>query len=278
MKKLFMVILLASLFINHLSVLGQTVTPTPPTKILVKVKNDFDKPIKVRIGEGRITYVEPGKVAALGNVKPGKHTFTIFNEKEEIVDTVTRNVGPNSKGEDKFFLNINKDIISNEDMIDGGLSTGAKVAIGAGAIGAAALVASAIKNKNESNSLPPTGNVVPPSVGNTIAVQPTPVSVPVGNNAFASGGLPVKFLNAKYDQVTLIIEGTDGMNIGANWLIVKDKSILASSKHVLYNGQKVTIGPNQKVSVQIPGNFTITRYGFELDKDPLDGSYVWVLK
>ena len=96
-------------------------------------------------------------------------------------------------------------------------------------------------------------------------------------NAFAPGGKPLKFLNSGYEKITLVIEGTDGNPIGSNWVIPKANTF-QKPQPLIYNGEKVTINPDQKVKAILPNGAELQRNGFELDKDLIDGSYLWVIK
>lgn len=264
---------------------SQATTTTGDDLIQIRVLNDFDKPIKVQVGGGKKITIAGGEKIIIGNRAPGKYTFTVFNEKDEYVDSITKDINKlNSKGD--FILRINDDTISNESKIDG-LSTGQKVAIGAGALGAAAIIGKVLASKNASEN----SQVVPqapPVIDNSAlsntggqVVNTNTVEAPVQKaniiNAFAQGGKPFKFLNSKYDSVTLIIQGTDGNPIGSNWVIAKS-NLFDKPKHILFSGEKVTIAENQKVMVVTSDGKELSRVAFELEKDAIDGSYLWILK
>lgn len=266
---------------------SQAAAPTEekPELVSIKINNRFEKDIKVMIGKGRIVTIPAREAAIVGNRPPGKHTFVIYNDDEEIIDTITKNVKDESGGKNKFTFQLNDHNVDDHEKIDGGLSTGKKVAIGVGAAGAAALVGSALlmNRGDEVPDLPDEAfdSYVPPQ---QVVVQeqvtanaPNLPSAPSINNAFAPGGKPIKFLNSKYETVTLIIEGTDGKPVGSNWVIGKG-SYFDQPKHVLFNGQKVTVGDEQQISVITPDGKELSRHAFELSLDASDGSYVWALK
>lgn len=310
-------------------------TTTTTEKISVKVRNEFDKPIKIMLGESaNLTYIEPGKTAVVGNRKAGKFDFSLYDEDGKFVTKVRRELALNKKGEAKTFIRFNKFNVPNSGPLEGkNWSTGKKVAVGAGALGAAALgtalIAKARGGGDESYngaypSADPVGQQAYPSadpvaVGQQAAQQAAQQAIPTeaqqavsaaqqihagnypggaiaavpsgatgntiagenlvadGANAFASGGSPIKFLNSKYDQVTLIVEGTDGKPIGSNWVIAKATGF-QTAKPLMFNGQKITIDEGQKVRLVVPGGYELTRYAFELEKDPIDGSYSWLVK
>lgn len=236
-------------------------------EIPVFVKNEFDEQIQVQLNTGRKYPIGSNEKITIGKRKPGKYTLTVYNKNGEFVDNITKNLTKDSK------WILNKDTVANSGKITG-LSTGQKVAIAAGSVGAAAigaaLINKALENKEESvpqNEL----SVQLPPVG-SIATQET-----IRDNAFAAGGSGLKFLNTKYDEVTLIVEGTDGSPIGSNWTIPK-ASVIENAKPLMYNGEKITINPNQKVYVVTPEGYQLQRYAFELTTDSNDGSYIWVIK
>lgn len=249
------------------------VAETEEELISVRVSNEFDKEIRVMIGKGRTVTVPPNEVAIIGNRKPGKYTFTIYNDDGDIVDTVTKNIKQNKFGNDKFAFRVNADTISNESKIEG-LSTGKKVAIGAGAVGAVALLGKALSM----GDAPAVPQVAEPTFVDTIANSIPQAAVPAAtSNAFNPTGRAFKFLNAKYDEVTLIVEGTDGLPIGSNWTITKAGGF-QQAQPLLFSGQKVTLGDKQKVTLRLRDGLEVSRYAFELDVDPVDGSFVWVVK
>jgi hypothetical protein len=97
------------------------------------------------------------------------------------------------------------------------------------------------------------------------------------NNQFAPGGMAVKFLNMKYPQVTVIVEGINKTSIGDNWVIPVAPAE-RKPQALVFNGERITINPNQKIEAILPNGLELQRYGFELEVDSLDDSYVWVLK
>ena len=253
-------------------------------EVPIFVKNEFDEQIQVQLDTGRKYPLGPNEKITIGKRKPGKYTLTIYNKNGDFVDNINKNLAKDTKWV------LNKDTIANSDKITG-LSTGQKVAIAAGSVGAvaigAALINKALENQEGSSAQVPTYIPPPaPTLPNVIPVETTAQLPPVGsavvetvvkNNAFVEGGSGFKFLNIKYDQVTLIIEGADGLPIGSNWLIPKG-SVAESSKSLMYNGEKITINPSQKISVVTPEGYQLQRYAFELTTDSTDGSYVWILK
>ncbi len=244
--------------------------------IPVNVKNEFDEEIKVKLDTNREYPIAAHESITLGKRLPGRYTLTIYNEKGEFVDNLTKSIDKNNK----FVLN--KDTVSNSGKIVG-LSTGKKIAIGAGALGAIAL-GSAILNMAQNQEetaeyIPPPPALLPqPQVVINPLQAPQAVSQETNyDNAFASGGKAFKFLNKNYDEVTLIVEGTDGNSIGSNWEIPKAKA-LQKPQPLIINGEKITINSNQKVKAVLPDGRELVRSAFELKGDPLDGSYVWVLE
>ena len=248
--------------------------------IQVSVKNEFDEEIKVKFDTNREYPIAPHESISLGQRKPGKYTLTIYNKKGEFIDNLTRNIDVKNK----FVLN--KDTVSNVDKIIS-LTTGQKVAIGAGALGAAALggvlINKALQQEGQ-EEISQNQYIPPPAQQQETAqmpqaVQPAIISEQqvVQNNAFVSGGMSVKFLNTKYPQVTVVVEGIDGQQIGSNWTIP-----LAAPEHkpqpLVLSSEKITINPEQKIKIVLPEGFELQRYGFELETDPVDNSYVWVLK
>lgn len=244
--------------------------------IPVNVKNDFDEEIRVKLDTNREYPVGAHEWITLGKRKSGRYTLTIYNKKGEFVDNLTKNID----NKNKFVLNENT--VSNSGRITG-LSTGQKVAITAGAIGAAALgtalINKALHGEGEQEDVQ---EYVPPAY-----IPPQQANVPVGtgiiqqkadvNNAFAPGGKPFKFLNAAHEKITLVIEGTDGSPIGNNWIIPK-AGFFQKPQPLIFNDEKITINPDQKIKAVLPNGTEILRNAFELESDPFDGSYVWVLK
>ena len=240
--------------------------------IPVNVRNDFDEEIKVKLDTNREYPVGSHESITLGKRKPGRYTLTIYNKKGEFVDNLTRSIDKRNR----FILN--NDTVSNSNKITG-LSTGQKVAITAGAIGAAALGTALIKNAlQKENNQVDNQNEPPPQ--EIIAQQVLPVGTEQTvneDNAFATGGKAIKFLNIKYDQITLVVEGTDGNPIGNNWIIPKG-SPFQKPQPLIFNGETVTVSPEQKLTVVLPSGVELVRNIFELDTDPIDGSYVWIVK
>lgn len=251
---------------------------TPEELVQVFVKNDFDEEIKVKLDTNREYPIGPHESITLGQRKPGKYTLTVYNKKGEFVDNLTRSIDYKNK----FVLN--KDTVSDSDKITG-LTTGQKVAITAGALGAAG-VGSLLINKalqessqpqqeavQEQNQIPAPLPQLPPPVQQAII----PEQQIIQSNAFAENGMSIKFLNTKYSQLTIIVEGIDGQPIGNNWVIPLAPPAQKPQPLVL-SGEKIAINPEQKIKVILPNNFELQRLGFELDVDPMDNSYVWVLK
>ena len=251
---------------------------TPEELVQVFVKNDFDEEIKVKLDTNREYPIGPHESITLGQRKPGKYTLTVYNKKGEFVDNLTRSIDYKNK----FVLN--KDTVSDSDKITG-LTTGQKVAITAGALGAAG-VGSLLINKalqessqpqqeavQEQNQIPASLPQLPPPVQQAII----PEQQIIQSNAFAENGMSIKFLNTKYSQLTIIVEGIDGQPIGNNWVIPLAPPAQKPQPLVL-SGEKIAINPEQKIKVILPNNFELQRLGFELDVDPMDNSYVWVLK
>ena len=253
-------------------------------EIPVFVRNEFNEQIQVQLDTGRKYPLGPNEKITLGKRKPGKYTLTVYNKNGDFVDNINKNLTKDSK----WILNENT--VANSGKITG-LSTGQKVAIAAGSVGAAAigaaLINKALEKQEGASPQYPAEAYIPPTLPPTIpqneiaaqipAVGSTVTEETVKNNAFAEGGSGFKFLNTKYDQVTLIIEGTDSLPIGSNWVIPK-AALTESARPLMYNGEKITINPNQKVTVVIPEGYQLQRYVFELINDPNDGNYVWVLK
>ncbi len=256
--------------------------PQKEELIQVTVKNEFDEEIRVKFDTNREYPIAPHEYISLGQRKPGKYTLTIYNKKGEFVDNLTRNID----NRNKFVLN--KDIVSNSDKITG-LSTGQKVAIGAGAIGAAALGAALLnmalagseEQVAQEQYIPPLPQQ-PILDQNQVAQQPQQVVIPPEqaipqNNAVIPGGMSVRFLNTRYAEVTVIVEGIDKNPIGDGWLIMLAQPE-QKPQPLMYNSEKISISAEQKIKIVLPSGLEIQRYAFELDVDPVDGSYVWILK
>lgn len=245
--------------------------------IMVSVKNEFNEEIKVKLDTNREYPVGPNEWINIGDRKPGKYTLTVYNKKGDFVDNLTLDITKKNK------FNLNENTISNSDRINGGLSTGKKVAIGAGAVGVAALGAALIGKALMSGddaqvAVAPQAQAIPPAAqqpAQQVVVQPPSAANP--NNAFAVGGKPIKVLNTAYDKVTFIVEGVDGNPIGNNWDIPK-VSALKSPSPLVYSGQNILINQNQKIKAILPTGSELQRNAFELEKDPFDGAYVWVVK
>lgn len=258
---------------------GSEDSRTPEELVQVFVKNDFDEEIKVKFDTNREYPIGPHESITLGQRKPGKYTLTIYNKKGEFVDNLTRSIDYKNK----FVLN--KDTVSNSNKITG-LTTGQKVAITAGALGAAG-VGSLLINKALQESSQPQQEAVQEQ--NQIPAAPLPQLPPpvqqaiipeqqiIQSNAFAESGMSIKFLNIKYSQLTIIVEGIDDQPIGNNWVIPL-APLAQKPQPLVLSGEKIAINPEQKIKVILPNNFELQRFGFELDVDPMDNSYVWVLK
>ena len=246
--------------------------------IPVNVKNEFNEEIKVKLDTNREYPVGPHEWITLGKRKPGRYTLTIYNKDGDFVDNLTKNID----NKNKFVLSENT--ISNSSRIeDKGLSTGKKVAIGAAAVGAAAVGAAllnkAIQAKNEQAAhqaqYAPVQQVA--AVPQGVVVDTTQGNEPSLDNAFAPNGKPVKFLNTKYDKVTVIVEGTDGKPIGNNWIIPKAPAFQKPQPLIL-SDEKIKIASDQTIKAVLPTGIQLQRNAFELDTDPFDGSYIWVVK
>ena len=217
---------------------------TPEELVQVFVKNDFDEEIKVKLDTNREYPIGPHESITLGQRKPGKYTLTVYNKKGEFVDNLTRSIDYKNK----FVLN--KDTVSDSDKITG-LTTGQKVAITAGALGAAG-VGSLLINKalqessqpqqeavQEQNQIPAPLPQLPPPVQQAII----PEQQIIQSNAFAENGMSIKFLNTKYSQLTIIVEGIDGQPIGNNWVIPLAPPAQKPQPLVL-SGEKIAINPH----------------------------------
>lgn len=263
---------------NMVSVVTPKSTPKVDVDglIMITVKNEFDEEIKVKLDTNREYPIGKNETITIGTRKPGKYTLTIYNKKGDYVDNITQNIS----NRNKFILN--KDTVSNSGKIDG-LSTGQKVAIGAGAVGVAALGAALIGkaimsgNDDQAVAVPQAQVAIPPSQqpAQQVAVQAPPVENP--NNAFAVDGKPIKVLNTAYDKVTFIVEGVDGNPIGSNWDIPKASS-LKSPSPLVFGGKSILVNQNQKIKAVLPTGAELQRNAFELEKDPFDGAYIWVVK
>ena len=237
--------------------------------IPVNVKNEFDEEIKVKLDTNREYPVGAHEWITLGKRKSGRYTLTVYNKKGDFVDNLTKNID----NKNKFVLN--KDTVSNSDKITG-LTTGQKVAITAGAVGAAALGTALIHKALESGEQTSEPQYIPPP-SLPEPRQQIGAAVEKVINAFASGGKVLKVLNPKYSQVTFIVEGTDGNPIGNNWIIPK-AVVTQKPEPLIFNSEKITINPNQTIRAVLPDGIELQRIAFELDVDLLDGGYVWVLK
>lgn len=255
--------------------------PQKEELIQVTVKNEFDEEIRVKFDTNREYPIGPHEYISLGQRKPGKYTLTIYNKNGDFVDNLTRNID----NRNKFVLN--KEIVSNSDKITG-LSTGQKVAIGAGALGAATLGAVLLNMALEGNQQGEEAQYIPPPLPsqplpdqNQIVQQPQPAAAPeqpvLQNNAVIPGGMSVRFLNTRYSEVTVIVEGIDKNPIGNGWLIMLAQPE-QKPQPLMYNSEKISIGAERKIKIVLPSGLEIQRYGFELDVDSVDNSYVWVLK
>ena len=288
MKKLASILFTSLIISSLLPSFSQTIQPTPAiTSIRINVQNEFDDQIEVQLDKGRKYPVGPKEKITLGVRPPGKYTLTIYNKKGEFVDNLTRNIGKDNKASYKYDLNDKT--VSNSDKITS-LSTGQKVAITAGAIGAAAL-GTALINKalqgGEEQAVPsyippppqfPQDQIVIPEQVANVPLLPDAVKEPTGDNAFAPGGKIFKFLNTAHSKVTLVVEGTNGSPIGNDWVIPKAASG-DKPQPLVFNSEKITLNPNQRIKAVLPNGLEIQRYAFELDSDPYDAnSYVWVIK
>lgn len=263
----------------------------PPKEelIQVSVRNDFDEEIKVKFDTNREYPVGPHESISLGQRKPGKYTLTIYNSKGEFVDNLTKNIDLKNK----FVLN--KDTVTNSSKITG-LSTGQKVAITAGALGAAAvggvLLNNALQQNNDqeqpSQYVPPAQVIAPeqnipqaqlPGIPSAVqqVLAPQEEKPIVQDNQFAPGGMAIKFLNAKYPQITIIVEGVDGNPIGNNWAIPMVTPERAPQP-LVFGGSRITVNPDQKIKAVLPNGFELQRYAFELEVDSTGDSYLWILK
>ncbi len=286
MKKLIVSFVLFGILtgISSLS-FAQQATPAPVQELIrVNVKNDFDEQIQVQFDGGRKIPIGPNEKITLGERKPGKYTLTIYDKKGDFVDNLTRKIEPGKEEKNNYRYILNDQTVSNSNKITG-LSTGQKVAVTAGVLGAAGLGAVLINkalNMDEAQDEyipPPVPQLQPQVVQNPLpAGQPAVQDTGSVDNAFAPGGKTLKFLNTAYPNVTLIVQGTDGNPIGNNWVIPK---ALPSQKArpLIYSGENVTINPDQKIKVLLPNSFEVQRYAFELETDSLDSnSYIWTVK
>ena len=258
--------------------------------IPVNVKNEFDELIKVKLDKNREYPVGPKEKITLGKRKPGKYTLTVYNKKGEFVDNLTRNIDKKNK----FVLN--EKTVQNANKITS-LSTGQKVAIAAGSVGAlalgGALLNQARQNEQAQQDYYPSPQDLPIVPQNVQAAPPYPEPQPqpeqpqlavlppaaqqiARDNAFVQGGKSFKFLNAIYPQATLIVEDQDGYPVGSNWVIPKADST-QRAQPLIYDGKEVAISSNQKIKVITPDGYQLQRYAFELDQDA-SGDYVWILE
>ncbi len=266
----------------------QAAAPAPVQELIrVNVKNEFDEQIQVQFDGGRKIPVGPNEKIILGERKPGKYTLTIYNKKGDFIDNLTRKIEPGKEEKNSYKYTLNDQTVSNSDKITG-LSTGQKVAITAGALGAAGLGAVLVNkalNMDEAQQeqyIPPAPvpQLQPQVAQNPLLPADQPVAQDTGSvdNAFAPGGKTLKFLNIAYPNVTLIVQGTDGNPIGNNWVIPKALST-QKARPLIYSGENVTINPDQKIKVLLPNGLEVQRYAFELETDPLDSnSYIWTVK
>lgn len=290
MKKLASLLFTLLIISSMLPSYSQAPQPSPAiTSIRINVQNDFDDQIEVQLDKGRKFPIGPKEKITLGERSPGKYTLTIYNKKGEFIDNLTRNIGKDNKASYKYDLNDKT--VSNSDKITG-LSTGQKVAITAGSVGVAALGAALVHKALQGGEeqaapayVPPPPQfpqdqpqaVIPEQVANVPSLGDS-VKKPAGDNAFAPGGKILKFLNTAHTKVTLIVEGTDGNPIGNNWVIPKAVSA-EKPQPLVFNSEKITLNPNQKIKAVLPNGLEIQRYAFELDSDPYDSnSYLWVVK
>ncbi len=244
------------------------ITPNPDGTIMISVKNEFDKEIKVKFDTNREYPIRANEWISLGDRKPGKYTLTVYTKDGDFVDNLSLDVTKRNK------FTLNEDTVSSSNKITG-LSTGKKVAITAGAIGATAIGAAILGKALMSAESIQQAPYVSHGQVQQQAVQPTPTVDP--SNAFASSGKPVKVLNTAYDNVTFIVEGVNGNPIGNNWIIPK-KTIFTKPQALVYNGQNILIGSKQKVKVLLPDGNELIRGAFELEKDSFDGAYIWIVK
>ena len=240
--------------------------PQKEELIQVSVRNEFDEEIKVKLDTNREYPIGPNESISLGQRKPGKYTLTIYNKKGEFIDNLTRNIDQKNK----FILN--KNTVSNSDKITG-LTTGQKVAITAGALGAATLGGVLINKALQENEQITQQQNQPQIPSSPVIITEHPTQ----DNAFVAEGMLIKFLNTKYPNVTLIIEGTDGQPIGNNWVIPLSPPD-QKPQPLIFNGERVTINSEQKINAILPNGFQLQRYGFELEVDPADSGYIWLLK
>jgi|GEM_PF-2724201 len=254
-----------------------SVTPNADGTIMVSVKNEFDDEIKVKFDTNREYPIRPNEWISLGDRKPGKYTLTIYNKKGDFVDNLSLDISKKNK------YTLNKNTVSDSGKITG-LSTGQKVAIGAGAVGVAALGAALIGKAIMSGDDTTQAQYIPPAPAQQVVQAPAAQQQVVGeiqkvdpNNAFAIGGKAIKVLNTAYDKVTFIVEGSDGNLVGSNWDIPKGTAFKKPAP-LIYNGQNILINQNQKIKAVLPSGAELQRYAFELEKDPFDGTYIWVVK
>lgn len=284
MKKAIISFVIFGILIGLLSPsFAQQATPAPVQGLIrVNVRNEFDEQIQVQFDGGKKIPVGPNEKIILGERKPGKYTLTIYNKKGDFVDNLTRKIEPGKEEKNSYRYTLNEQTVSNSNKITG-LSTGQKVAVTAGALGAAGLGAVLINKALNMDEAQQDEYIPPPPVPQLqpqVAQNPLPAAQDTGSvdNAFAPGGKTLKFLNTAYPNVTLIVQGTDGNPIGNNWTIPKALST-QKAQPLIYGGEKVTINPDQKIKVLLPNGFEVQRYAFELETDPLDStSYIWTVK
>ena len=99
----------------------------------------------------------------------------------------------------------------------------------------------------------------------------------VSHEADPTAPKPIKFLNARYLNVIVVIEGPDGKPVGNNWTISRNQ-LSQKPQPLIFNGERVSLSSERKIKVFTSTGFELQRYGFELDVDPEDSSYVWILK
>ena len=217
----------------------------------VSVKNEFIEEVKVKLDTDREYTIGPNESLIIGKRTPGKYTLTVYNKNGEFVDNPTKNISKL----DKFVLS--KDTISNSGKITG-ITISEKVAVA-----------------NEVTNLVPSQSQTIPQVApqQSPIVQPTP-SV---TTTPAEAGKSLKFLNTRFSQLKLIVEGVDGKLLENNWIFSKT-NVSDKPLPLILNGEKVLITPNHRIVLQTSNGLILQRYGFELDIDPADENYIWVVK
>lgn len=86
-----------------------------------------------------------------------------------------------------------------------------------------------------------------------------------------------KFLNARYGQIKLTIEDPDGKKVGDVWILPVSLPT-QKPQPLIYSGEIISLTPEHKIKIVTQKGFQLQRYAFELDVDPADNSYVWILK